>query len=529
MSSLLQGFADSVDFHADRPALYIGTRRWTYDELGAQAGRIAGAVAERGLSQHRPVGLLARDSLTAYAGMVAILASGRPFVPIEPAGPPARIEEVIAELGVDTIVVGNEALDRLDSLLECVGRPLAIIAPETDDLRGAARRHPRHRYQTRCNLPAPCRPVGSGACPGATAYIAYTSGASGIGRPVAVSRRNLRAYLDAVDRRIPTYPEDRCSHTFPMTFDQSIHDLLTAWSNGAAVVAWTADSRSQPGRFIRRHRLTRWASVPETAATMDRLGELSPGQFPTLRESLFCGGRLPVSLAYRWNRAAPNSSVVAMYGPVEATVAVSCHRFEPQSGQPSFRHGLVPIGEPFDRMKFRVVDTHGNPVGPGGRGELLVGGRQVAGGYPGDPEATQRRFEDGGSGEEHGWFRTRDVVERGSSGQLYLVGRADDRIRLRGHRVEISVVERVLQRVCGRQSAAVGWPRTDSGARGLLGLIVSDEPVDDCEIRARCRRHLPNTMVPDRVIELAELPVDERGDIDRKAMVELLKRREVIT
>ncbi len=529
MASLLRGFADTIEQSPQRRALELGDRRLTYGQLGRHVGRIATAIAERGLSQDRVVGVLARESLTAYAGVPATFVAGRGLVALDPTHPPARIADLVDDSRLDTLVVGPEALDRLEYLLDVVDRPLALIAPEVDDLRGIATRHPRHRYHPRGDLPDPCRPVVADLPPDAVAYLSYTSGTTGTPRGVPVTHRNLRSYLATVDRRFPLGPDDRCSHTFPLTFDLSIHDLLTTWNAGACLVAWPMSMRTEPARFIEQNRLTRWFSVPTVATGMKRLGALTERRFSSLETTLFCGEPLPASLAQSWHKAAPNSAVYNLYGPTEATIAVSAHRFD-STADHRWRRGVVPLGEVFDDHRVRIVDRDGEPVDSGDTGQLLVAGPQVTDGYWQARDATAERYDGAFDGDRTTWFRTGDLVECDDDGRLYFVGRLDEMVKLRGHHVALPEVDRILRRACGHEmAAAVGWPRDSTGVYGLVGLVATDDPVDPRPILARCRRHLPNPMVPDRIVGLSELPTNRRGKLDRRAMQRLLHNREVTT
>ncbi len=528
MGSLLEGFVESVQCHPDRVALYLGDRRWTYRELSGFAAQIRAAIAESQCGDGPVVGLLAAGSLTAYAGTLAVLGAGRGFLPIDPGYPPQRIYEIVDHAGIDTLVVGVEGLDRLDALLQQVGSPMAVVAPEAGPLRGVAARHPRHRYRAAPDLRDVYEPLKAPTGTTAPAYLIYTSGSTAAPRAVAVSHDNARAYLEAIDRRAPIRPDDRCSHTFPLTFDLSIHDLFATWSAGASLVAWTSPQRMDPSRFIQQHRLTRWFSVPTVAMTMQRLGELSPGRFPTLRDSLFCGEALPVSVARAWAKAAPNSSLFNLYGPTETTVAVTSYRFGGGPPQRDGRRGVVSLGKVFEGQRALVVDDNDCPVARGERGELLLSGSQLADGYWRAPEATQRRFVSIDGQGDRLWFRTGDLVEIDDAGLLHFLGRLDDQIKLRGHHVELSEVDRALRRACGHSmAAAVGWPTDPTGVYGLVGMVASEEAIDDRHLLAQCRRELPRASVPDRIVGLPRLPQNERGKLDRRAMQQLLRHREV--
>ncbi len=531
MASLLDGFVDSVRRYPRQVALVLDNRRLTYEELALRASTIATAIDQASPGDSPLVGLLATESVSAYAGVLAILGAGRGFVPIDPTHPPKRILNIVAHSGVDTLVVGQEALDRLDGLLHEIGHPLEIIAPEADELRGVSARHQRHRFRCGADMPSPVELIDACDDPPGPAYLLYTSGSTDAPRGVAVTHRNACAYLDAMSQRLELAPDDRCSHTFPLSFDLSIHDLFMTWSAGATVVVWTSPTRTDPARYIDHHRLTSWFSVPTVAMTMERLGELRPHRFCSIRQTLFCGEPLPRSVAEAWRQAAPHSSILNLYGPTEATVAIAAYRFDPDDEPPDLqRRDIVSLGRLFDGQQALIVTGERRPLGPDtpGSGELWLSGTQVTDGYWRAPEATTQRFVRLHKDDERTWFRTGDRVERDAGGRLHFLGRLDDRIKVRGHHVELGEVDRALRRACGHpMAAAVGWPRSKTAVYGLVGLVATDKPLDRARVLARCRRHLPNSIVPDRIIGLGSLPTNGRGKIDRLAMQRLLQQQEI--
>lgn len=529
MSPLLRGFIESVHRYPKRPALYLDDRRWTYEELSCRAESICEAIKDNGLCQSQFVGLCADQSLTAYAGILGILATGLGFVPIDPHHPPQRIYSLIEGCELDTLVVGPEALDRLDGLLTRSGRPLAVIAPEVEDLRGLAARHPRHRFTTRADLVGRRSKIGlPRTSPSAPMCLLFASMSAPNPRAVPITHRNGRALLDGIGRIDSLKPEDRVSHTFALTFEASLYDLFSTWSSGAALVPWTSTAGDDPARFIQHHRLTRWSCIPTVAITMERLGQLTPRAFPNLRSSLFCGGLLAESTASAWAQAAPNSSIVNLYGHAETTVAIGAYRWEQPDSRRHCRRGLVPLGHIFDGQNAMVIGADGCPVSPGGRGQLLLSGSQVAPGYFENAGATMERFTVLPGHGPDPWFQTGDLVEVDDEGRLHFVARLDDQIQLRGHRVELNEIDRVLRRACGHDKAiCVPWPRDRAGVYGLVAFVESDEPVDFHHLLADCRRNLPHSIIPDRVITRAELPLNPQGDLDRCAIQRLLEEKEI--
>jgi acyl-CoA synthetase (AMP-forming)/AMP-acid ligase II len=167
-----------------------------------------------------------------------------------------------------------------------------------------------------------------------------------------------------------------------------------------------------------------------------------------------------------------------------------------------------------------VVDSELREVPPGETGELLMAGPQVTLGYWRDPERTAESFVvPPGRSERH--YRTGDLVRRPRTGEdpITYLGRIDNQIKIRGVRVELGEIEAALRAVTGVDAAvAVGWPRTTSGANGIVAF-VGDEEVDAEAAIAALEERLASQMVPRRIVAMAEIPVNANGKFDRSALL----------
>ena len=170
-------------------------------------------------------------------------------------------------------------------------------------------------------------------------------------------------------------------------------------------------------------------------------------------------------------------------------------------------------------MRALVVGDDLLEVPPGGEGELLVAGPQVSAGYWRDPERTAAAFVvPPGRREVH--YRTGDRVRRPvGGGPLCFLGRRDHQIKVLGHRVELGEVEAALRDASGVDAVvAVGWPRTATGATGIVGFI-GDTTVDGDRVLELVRGRLPSYMVPRELRVLAEIPLNANGKMDRGALL----------
>lgn len=524
--SLISGFLKSVQTFPSRPAIEVEGESLTYREVGQRAARLADAISRNDRAGRPLVAILAHRSSLAYVAVLAVLASGRGYVPLSPTHPPERIRRGLELAGTDLLILGREGVPALESLLGRVETALGVLLPGAAGPGELPARFPRHRFipvpDAHGSTDLPPRPRVS---PESIAYLLFTSGSSGTPKGVPVTHANARAYVEAVSERYDLSEEDRVSQTFDLAFDLSVHDMFVAWERGACLASVPDRVRFAPARFIKTRALTVWFSVPSVAALMLRMRMLMPGAFPSLRYSLFCGEPLPARCAVAWQRAAPASVVENLYGPTETTIATTAYRWDPATSPEECVNGIVPIGWPLPGQRCRIVDEERRDVADGLPGELCLAGSQVAPGYWNDPGETAARFITLPGPDAQRWFRTGDRVWRDARGCLRFGGRLDNQVKVRGHRVELDEVDAAIRQACGAaQVATVAWPVRDGSAEGVVAFVAGASPRAETAILAACREILPDHMVPTRILFPRELPLNLNGKIDRRQLVESLRR-----
>jgi amino acid adenylation domain-containing protein len=526
VSAAIAGLCSGLLRHAasspTRPAVETVDGSLSYGELASTAAGLAKMLAAHDTGD-TPVlaAVLASRTPVAYAGVVAGLLSGHGYVPLNPSFPAERNRWVLARSGAGAIIVDGRAVRVVEDLLAGCEERLLLVVPDVDDVSALRTRWAPHLVLGRGDLEPAEPPQAHRVDPADPAYLLFTSGSTGTPKGVLVTQGNVRAFLEAVGPRYGIRPDDRLSQTFDLTFDLSAFDMLMAWEHGACLCVPTAKDLVNASGFIRRAEPTIWFSVPSVAMFMRRLGVLKAGAFPTLRWSLFCGEGLPLDLARAWAEAAPNSLVENLYGPTEATIACTAYRLAAQPGAPA-ELGLVPIGEPLSRTRVLVVDEGLREVDAGEPGELLLQGPQVVGGYWRDGTNTAAAF---ARREDGPWYRTGDRVRRlGPDGPLAYLGRLDNQIKVLGHRVELGEVEAIVREETSADAVAIGWPRTESGAAGIV-VFVADTALDSATLLARLRSRLPAFMLPREILLLEQLPLSANGKHDRNALLEVLEGR----
>jgi len=465
----------SVATYSGREALRVAGRSLTYAELDREADAVAQWCSDTLPTGCRVAVLGVRDAIS-YAGILGVLRSGRAYVPLHPDHPEERWRQAMEQAEVQ-----------------------GIIAPSTE--------HHRLHGHTTLPLYVPMPHCSRVRRSGAEAYVMFTSGSTGGPKGVQVTRANVAAYLRHALQAWDIRPEDRCTQLFGLGFDLSVHDLFVCWGKGACLSVPDEGHALRLASYLKDERITVWFSVPSVIGLMQRMRALEPGSFPLLRLSFFCGEALPWAYASAWAVAAPNGSITNLYGPTEATIAILEHPVRTPFGT----MGTVPLGKPFPGALVRV-----EPEEDVRTGELWLGGPQVALGYVQRQEATDAVFRTDPRGTR--WYATGDRVRQDDEGCFHFLGRMDDQVKVQGHRVEPSEVDRVVGTHLGAgRSVTVAV----EGTGGVRLVTFIDVPGDTVALMRALKEQLPPYMLPEAILILGHFPLNSNGKVDKRALKEL--------
>ncbi len=461
-------FRASARIRPDNEALRTKEGSFTYAQLDRWSDAIAHALTEAGALNDR-IAFIAHKHPGSYAAILGILKAGCSYVPLHPDGPIARWERMMDACQARFLLGDGPLLG--------VARLVTLPGPH--------------------QVPEPFRSERIGT----EAYVLFTSGSTGGPKGVSVSRMNVAAYLGHLLTAYDFTEKDRFSQFFALTFDLSVHDLFVCWGAGACLCVPAGDHALRTAAFVREEGISVWFSVPSLPALMARVRSLQPGAFPTIRHAFFCGEGLLFETARAFAGAAPNALMTNLYGPTEATIALTAHAIDRNTLD---RQGLVPIGKPFPGHKAILEDE-----------ELCVCGPQITNGYIGLPDVNAASFSDiTGSGVR--WYRTGDRVRMDPDGTMHYLGRIDHQVKVAGHRVEPGEVDALLTPLLSG-GKAITVPVHEAGAVRLVTFIdvLSNIP----ELLSHCRAHLPQHMVPERILVQQDLPLTPHGKIDRQQLI----------
>ncbi|HDT5996115.1 TPA: enterobactin non-ribosomal peptide synthetase EntF [Citrobacter freundii] len=502
LSALVTQQADKTP---DAPALADARYQFSYREMRQQVVALASLLRERGVRPGDSVAVALPRSVFLTLALHGIVEAGAAWLPLDTGYPDDRLRMMLEDAKPKLLIATEEQLARFSDIpgLEslCYDSPLPA-----EDAAPLALSQPNH-----------------------TAYIIFTSGSTGRPKGVMVGQTAIVNRLLWMQNHYPLTADDVVAQKTPCSFDVSVWEFFWPFIAGAKLVMAEPEAHRDPlamQQFFARYGVTTTHFVPSMLAAF--VASLTP---ETAWEScaslkrVFCSGEaLPADLCREWEQLT-HAPLHNLYGPTEAAVDVSWY---PAWGEDlaAVTGNSVPIGYPVWNTGLRILDAMMRPVPFGVAGDLYLTGIQLAQGYLGRPDLTASRFIADPFNVGERMYRTGDVARWLENGAVEYLGRSDDQLKIRGQRIELGEIDRVMQQLpdvehavahaCVFNQAAA----TGGDARQLVGYLVSQSglPLDTTVLRERLREKLPAHMVPTVLLQLAELPLSANGKLDRKAL-----------
>lgn len=513
-SNILAGrLNDAFIKYAPNDALSFEGKSFSYRELHTLSNAICRAVGLEKNNSGNVVAVLGAKSLFTYAGICGALFSSSAYMPINLKFPVARICSMLELSATNIIVADKRSAGVLKGILEHTNRIFTLVVEGNADALKAE--YGQHNFINTGDLAEVPEPEIISQ-PEDVAYLLFTSGTTGTPKGVPVSNKNVLSYLDHVLAAWEFFPSDRFSHTFDLTFDLSVHDMMVCWLSGACLCIPSEDAPLKMARYISEQKISVWFSVPSVAILMNRMRLLKENVLKNIRLSFFCGEPLPEVIAGMWKRASGGSEVVNLYGPTEATIAISAYTWDERNNKS--KNGIVSIGRLFAGQDHAILDP-GSLQFVKNKGELCLAGSQLIKAYLNDQEANRINFIDDKDFTPKRWYRTGDIVEEDAGGDLFFLGRHDAEVKISGFRVNLFEVDAIIRKLAGHDMVA---SILDSKTSPRIVTFVGHGAIaDEKEIIQACRKYLPWYMIPEVIIFVEEMPLNANGKIDRN----ILKQR----
>jgi amino acid adenylation domain-containing protein/non-ribosomal peptide synthase protein (TIGR01720 family) len=496
-------FEAQADRRPEAVALRFEGQALSYGELERRSNRLAHQLRSLGVGPERLVGLCVSRSPQMLIGILAILKAGGAYLPLDPDYPPERLRFMVEDAQAPVVVTEQAHLGLLPAegrALLCLDRDAALIAASPDT------RPPR------------------AATPENLAYVIYTSGSTGTPKGALLQHANVSRLFSATDPWFHFDERDVWTLFHSFAFDFSVWEMWGALAFGGCLIVvpyWVSRSPEAFHDLLLSERVTVLNQTPSAFRQLVGVEEVAARKLSSLRYVIFGGEALDLAdLRPFWAlHGDERPALINMYGITETTVHVT---YRPLGLADLQRPWASVIGVPIPDLRVHILDADRRLLPIGVPGEMYVGGAGVARGYLNRAELSAERFlpDPFSSDPAARLYRTGDRARRLRSGDLEYLGRVDQQVKIRGHRIEPGEIEAVL---VGHPAvrAAVVLARDDGpGERRLVAYLVAapGEAPSVAELRSFARQKLPDPMIPAAFVLLDQLPLTVNGKIDRRAL-----------
>ncbi|WP_409509736.1 amino acid adenylation domain-containing protein [Bacillus spizizenii] len=487
--TVCQWFEKQAEQRPDYEAVIFGNERCTYRQLNERANQLARTLRTKGVQADQFVAIICPHRIELIVGILAVLKAGGAYVPIDPEYPEDRIQYMLKDSEAKIV------LTQLDLHKHLTLDADVVLLDEESSY-----------HEDRSNLEPIC---------GANdlAYMIYTSGSTGNPKGVLIEHRGLANYIGWAKE---VYVNDEKTN-FPLyssvSFDLTVTSIFTPLITGNTIIVYDGEDKSAVLSTIMQD--PRIDIIKLTPAHLHVLKEMNIAEGTTVRKMIVGGENLSTRLAQSISEQFKGQlDIFNEYGPTEAVVGCMIYRYDAERDRREF----VPIGTPAANTSIYVLDASMNLVPIGVPGEMYISGAGVARGYWNRPGLTAEKFVHNPFAPGTIMYKTGDLAKRLRDGNLIYLGRIDEQVKIRGHRIELGEVEAAMHKVEAVQKAVVIAREEEDGLLQLCAYYVSNKPITIAEIREQLSQELPDYMIPSHYVQLEQLPLTSNGKINRKAL-----------
>ncbi len=352
------------------------------------------------------------------------------------------------------------------------------------------------------------------------AYLLYTSGTTGRAKAVEITRKGFNNFLEAIPLIIDFNHNHIMACFTNCTFDIFFLESVLTLYQGLTVVLADEEEQNNPKKMaalLMDHKVDMIQMTPSRLKMLRTIDH----EFNCLKgiKIMMIGGEaLPYAL-FSEIKKKTNARIYNMYGPTETTIWSSLSDLTNKD--------RIDIGKPIKETTIFLLNEDLELVPDGQIGEICIGGSGLAKGYLNNRELTDKSFIRLAFEPFERIYKTGDlgIIEEG---ELICLGRKDQQIKLRGHRIELEDIDSNMLRIKDIEASVTCF---DTESERLITFYVSDEAITVNNLRERLQELLPQYMIPNSFCRVEHIILTASGKVDRRAMLqnwnEMNKERQI--
>jgi D-alanine--poly(phosphoribitol) ligase subunit 1 len=490
---VLGSLLETVDKFGENSAFIIADKLYTYIEFAKHISKIRKALQSSN-TKSKNIGLVANDDIETYASIFSIWLEGFAYVPLHPSQPIERSLEIISQADINLVI--NSSDKNIYTTLETIEST-------------------RLEFEEFLLLPKP-------TSEDALAYILFTSGSTGKPKGVQITRRNVGAFMSSFwETGIQINEQDRCLQCFDLTFDVSVQSYLTPLTKGACTYTIPHDQIKYcyVYQLLEEYKLTFGAMAPSMLRYLrPYFAELN---IPSMKVCILTAEASPVDLIKELLNCIPNAIIYNFYGPTEATIYCTYHKFN-REGSNKQINGMLSIGKVMNGLIPIIIDEDKNILSVNQKGELCISGDQLTPGYWKNPEKNKESFFYSNiDGIPQRFYKTGDSCYFDDDMDIMLYGRLDYQVKIQGYRIELGEIEyHSREFLHGNNAVAIAFENKTGNTE--IALFIESESTDTNALLVYLKSKMPYYMIPTKFLLNKKFPLNSNGKIDRNILKNLV-------
>ena len=473
-------FENAVSEDPDKVILYTEDGEFTYSELNKKANRIANALLKRGLKVEDRVMLMMRRNSDLIASVLGTVKAGGAFIPIDPNYPKHRIDQMLEDSDSQFVITNKDVVYDGKN-----GVHVSELLEEEDD------------FNPNVEL-----------TPDNLCFLIYTSGSTGKPKGVMITHRGISNYIANHPENVPIYELNRKCTKFVsismISFIVFLREIFGTILNGLPVVFTNDEQLVNPLEFyklFKKHNADAFGGTPTRLIEYLSIKEIQ--ELVNECKVIIVGGEGFPPILYDRLREFTDADIYNSYGPTEVTIASHYKLIDSNE---------ITAGWKMLNVVDKIMDIDGNQLPPYVPGEVYVGGAGIARGYINNPEQTEKVFM---TLNGIPYYNTGDLCKKDQYGELYVMGRNDGQIKLRGLRIEPSEIETLIARFENVLITKVLIKKVNN-TDYLCAYFTATEEINIEDLKQHLLDSLPAYMLPSFFIQMDEFPKTPNGKTDFK-------------
>ena len=499
-TSILEYLEESARKYPDKTAFADEHTSCTFKELEQTARRTGTALAKH-FTPRNPVPVFMEKSVETIGVFMGAVYAGCFYVPVNPMNPTERLRKIMEKLDPEVIISDEKGKEQLAAIGN--GLENKVMGPEA--LKTATGTElSEEQYSRLEQIQGQWKETD-------VLYGIFTSGSTGTPKAIVVSHGAASRFIRHFTEIFEITSEDVIGNQAPFDFDVSVKDIYSSIMTGAQLVLIPKEYFSTPPRlldYLCDKKVTNLTWAVSALTLVSALKGLNYRVPESVKRVMFSGEAMPPKQLRIWQEKLPEAKFVNLYGPTEITCNCTYFPIERQYEDSE----KIPAGKAFPGRRVILVDEEGKQVTePGVQGEICSAGESLANGYYKEPEQTAEKFVlYPVDGTEQRMYRTGDLGSYDEEGNIVFAGRKDFQIKHMGHRIELEEIERSMTALDGVEKSCCVF---DMEKNRIMGFYLGEKAASD--VRKQMKEKLPVYMVPTKLIQVDEMPLNKNGKTDR--------------